>query len=81
MVGMKMFSLLLPTGIIGLVAVLFAFAVVAFALVVSAVAVVGALALVGLILLAVALPFLSPLIVLLIVIALVTRHSNRKKFA
>jgi len=67
--------------LIGLLAVLFAAAVVAFALAVSAAAVVGALMLTGLILLAVALPFLAPIIVVLVVVILATRHSNRRNVA
>jgi len=65
--------------LIGLAAALFALLVMGFALAVSAV--VGSLTLAGLILLAVALPFLAPLIVLAIVIALVARHASRRKYA
>jgi hypothetical protein len=69
---------------IGMVAVLFALAVVALALAGTVLVVVGALALTGLILVAVALPFLLPIIVPLVlvcVIVLATRHSNRGKVA
>jgi hypothetical protein len=69
---------------IGMVAVLFALAVVALALAGTVLVVVGALALTGLILVAVALVLLLPIIVPLVVfcvIVLATRHPNRRKVA
>jgi hypothetical protein len=69
---------------IGMAAVLFALVVVALALAGAALLVVGALTLTGLILAAVALPFLLPIIVLLVVFCAIvsaTRHTNRRKVA
>jgi hypothetical protein len=80
-----------PRYIIGTLGLVVAAIAVVFALAVAAVAVVGAmlavfaaLVLTGLILLAVALPFLLPLIILLagvFVLVLVARHSSRRQAA
>jgi hypothetical protein len=80
--------LVFPIGAVGLfigiAAALFALVVVALALAGAALFVVGALTLVGLILAAVALPFLLPFIVVLVIfwaIVAATRHTNPRKVA
>ena len=82
--GMPRFLIGAGGLIIAVVAVLFALAVVALALAGTVLAVVGAFALTGLILAAVALVFLLPIIIPLIlvwVIVLAMRRSNRRKVA
>ncbi len=70
--------------LIGIAAALIALVVAALAVTGAALVVVGALTLTGLILLAVALPFLLPVVALLFVLWLIvvaTCHTNRRKVA
>jgi len=84
LMGMLVFPIGAVGLLIGIAAALFALVVVALALAGAALVVVGVLTLVGLILAAVALPFLLPIIVVLVIFWLITaatRHTNPRKVA